>query len=139
MEKFREFLIKSLRESDRDSQIEQISGALKNLSDSDFDKICNHFGIQSNDQKLNGSYQIKSSNIKVTEPIFNDESIPEEFADIDPNSRDICHEISLHLLNCVNPNFTDYIKITKVKKVENRYSVSIIYTKDGTTAEYIFA
>ena len=29
MEKFREFLIKSLRESDRDSQIEQISGALK--------------------------------------------------------------------------------------------------------------
>lgn len=139
MEKFKEFLIKSLRESNRNSQIEQITGALKNLSDSDFGEICNQFGIPSNDQKLSGSYSIKSSHIKLTEPIFNDESIPSEFADIDPSSKDILHDVSLRLQNCLNPTYAEYIKITKVKKDKEGYSVSLIYTKDGTTAEYIFA
>jgi hypothetical protein len=145
MEKFKAFLIKdikrvkALRESGRDGQIDQITGALRNLSDSDFEEICNQFGIPSNDQKLNGTYQIRHSDIKLNEPIFNDENIPSEFAEIDATSKDIYHDIMAHLQNCMNPNFAEYIKITKVKKDKEGYSVSLIYTKDGTTAEYIFA
>ena len=139
MEKFREFLYKSLNESGRDEQIEQIKGALKNLSDDDFEKICNQFRIPSNNQRLSGSYQIKSSDIKINEPIFSDEkNISSEFASIDPTSKDVCHDIMMCLQNCLNPNLAEYIKITKIKKDKDGYSVSLIYTKDGTTAEYIF-
>lgn len=139
MKSFKEFLLQSLSESDRDSQIQQITGALKNLSDKDFRKVCNHFEIPANDQKLSGSYKIIRSDIKLTEPIFNDENIPAEFAEIDPTSKDISREILMHLRNCMNPSFSELIKITKVKKVEDGYSIGLIYAKDGSTAEYIFA